>query len=93
MTTQKNQKGWTIYARSLMMLGRYDEAFSAYAKSIALSQNKADLTEELESARVYAREAMAAAPGPSKADIKAAQTMSASGRAVHDNRHGRRSLG
>jgi len=76
---------WGLYARALMTVGRYDDAFAAYENAIALSNDNPDIAAELESARAYAKEKQNTAEtprGPSRADVEAAAQMSAEDRAA-----------
>ena len=77
---------WGLYARSLMAVGRYDDAFKAYEKALALSDNNPDIAAELESARAYAaqpKEQLSPPPaGPTAEDMAAAAQMSPEDRAA-----------
>ncbi len=81
-------EGWILYARSLMNLGRYDDALKAYDKVVELSGRKSGVVSELEQAKEFIaqRRASAASPqasgplGPSEDDIRAAASMSAKDR-------------
>lgn len=88
---QKNDPdGWVLYARTLMNIGRYEEAFQAYETVLEITNNHPDAIKELELARKYAAEnadkavsaptsgATQPAPmrGPSPEDIAAAANMS-----------------
>ncbi|WP_371397953.1 tetratricopeptide repeat protein [Fretibacter rubidus] len=86
-----NPQGWILYARSLMTLRRFERAFEAYEKTLALTDNNPNVTEEYASARAFASQengqapatipappitANRAQPGPTQDDIAAAQSMS-----------------
>ena len=80
-------QSWGLYARSLMTLGRFEEAFKAYEKTLELTNNNPQVAAELESARAFAaqqgrRTTMPKQPGPSRADIEAAESMSVEDRAA-----------
>lgn len=85
-----NPQRWGLYARSLMTMNRFEEAFSAYEKTLSLTENNPDILAELESARAFAaqqnaspqdlRSTVPQSPGPSRADIEAAAQMSADDR-------------
>lgn len=73
--------GWMLYARTLMNIGRFDEAFGAYEKAAALTNNDPNIVEELERAKEFAAQGQNSSPrGPSQADIEAASQMSAGDR-------------
>lgn len=71
-------QGWMLYARTLMNLGRYDEAFTAYEKALALTDNNTAIQQELEKARDFAvqQNNSDAQRGPSAEEVEAAQSMS-----------------
>ncbi|MGJ8563724.1 MAG: c-type cytochrome biogenesis protein CcmI [Alphaproteobacteria bacterium] len=88
-TTQKNDaKGWMLYARTLMNIGNYAEAFKAYEKVLALTGNDPNVAEELEYAKGFAKNPQAAPNssaerrGPSAGDIEAAAAMTPEDRAA-----------
>lgn len=72
--------GWMLYARSLMNLGRYPEAFSAYEKVLELSGNNSDVASEYQRAQDFAAQRQSGTPsparGPSAAEMEAAAAMS-----------------
>lgn len=70
----KNVIGWMMYARSLMSLGRYEDAVVAYERAITLTDNNPKIIEELESAKVFIK--AKTRPGPSEEDMKNAAAMS-----------------
>ena len=82
----ENLDGWGLYARSLMNLGRYNQAVIAYEKVIKLSNNNPDALAEFEQAKSFIAQrtkgGSATNPGPNQEDIKAAANMSASDRNV-----------
>ncbi len=83
----ESPQSWGLYARSLMTLSRYEEAFKAYEKTLELTNNNPQVAAELESARAFAAQQgeqanMTQQPGPSRADIEAAQSMSQEDRAA-----------
>lgn len=77
---------WGLYARSLMTIGRYADAFAAYEKTLELSGNNPDIAAELKSARAFAAQQdipeASAQPGPNQEDIAAAAQMSPNDRAA-----------
>ena len=76
---------WGLYARALMSIGRYEDAFEAYGNALTLSDGNPDIAAELESARTYAEaqnNPAAPPPGPSRADMEAAAQMSTEDRAA-----------
>lgn len=83
-TDSENLDGWALYARSLMNLGRYDQALQAYANVIKLSNNNPDALKEFEQAKSFIAQRSSqpkmADPGPNQDDIKAASSMSATDR-------------
>ena len=70
-------EGWMLYARSLMSLERFDEAFIAYDEALKLSGQDQTIKTELERARAFAKSRLS---GPSQSDIEAAENMSADDR-------------
>lgn len=80
-TDSENLDGWALYARSLMNLGRYDQALQAYANVIKLSNNNPDALKEYEQAKSFIAQRSSRPqminPGPNQEDIKAASSMSA----------------
>lgn len=76
--------GWMLYARTLMNLGRYEEALAAYDNVVVLSENNPNVVSEREQAVAFIAQRQsgvnAAQPGPSADDIKAAADMSAQDR-------------
>jgi len=82
-----NPQGWVLYARSLMTLKRYDDAFSAYERVLELTENNPNIIDELRSAREFASQQINGPEqsgdinrGPSQDDIRAASQMSESDR-------------
>ena len=77
---------WGLYARSLMTIGRYEDAFKAYEKTLELSGNNPDIITELKSARAFAaqqsRPLSSPQAGPNREDIAAAAQMSEEDRAA-----------
>lgn len=81
----QNPQGWILYARSLMSMGRFDDAVSAYEKVLLLTNNNPNVVEELQSAKAYIAQqngAPIAAPapptqnrGPSAEQIRGAAAM------------------
>ncbi len=83
-----NLEGWTLYARSLMNLGRYDTALKAYEKVITLSNNNPQAISEMEQAKSFIagqNQPRNATPGPSQEDIAAAADMSTTDRSAMIN--------
>lgn len=77
--------GWMLYARSLMNLGRFEEAFSAYENVLALKDNASEVAQEYQRAQDFAAQrapqpATNAPRGPTQADIEAASQMEAGDR-------------
>jgi cytochrome c-type biogenesis protein CcmI len=75
-----NPNGWILYARSLMALGKFDDALAAYDRVLALTNSDEKIIAERESAVRYmdqVQKSMVPAAGPSAEDIKAAAEMSA----------------
>jgi cytochrome c-type biogenesis protein CcmI len=77
--------GWMLYARSLMTLKRYDEAIRAYETVLTLTDNRAEVVEEINSAKSFIAKQEAGItalppssgqPGPNAEDIKRAEAMS-----------------
>ena len=88
-TTQKNDaKGWMLYARTLMNIGNYAEAFEAYEKVLALTDNDPNVAEEFEYAKGFAKNPQSAPNSsvarraPSADDIEAASAMTPEDRAA-----------
>ncbi len=82
-------RGWLIYARTLMNLGRFDEAFSAYEELIEVSNQDSSAISEYERAQAYAAEILnpperpsSLGVGPTQADIESAAGMSAQDRSA-----------
>ena len=87
-TNDQDPQLWGLYARTLMTLGRYEEAFVAYEKTLSLTDNNPNLAAELKSARAFAAQQNApstssikpsqSAPprGPNAQDVQAAAQMS-----------------
>lgn len=81
----QNPQQWGLYARSLMTVNRFDEAFAAYEKTLSLTDNNPEILAELESARAFAAQQNTSAqgqgvsspqsPGPSREDVEAAAQM------------------
>lgn len=83
-----NPEGWMLYARSLMTLGRFEDAFVAYNQVLILTGNNPNVAEEFEKARAFAQQQgvdiTQAIPraGPSADDVAAAAAMSEGDRAA-----------
>lgn len=81
-----NPNGWIYYARSLMTLGRYDEALAAYDKVIAITNSDEKIVSERASAVRYIdqiQNANRSSPtGPNAEGIEAAADMTAKDRAA-----------
>ncbi|MEM7729927.1 MAG: hypothetical protein AAF311_11745 [Pseudomonadota bacterium] len=79
--------GWTLYARSLMSLGRFEEALDAYTRAVSLSDD-ASLQDERESAIAFVAQSRAgsldARPqvGPTQQDMDDAAALSETDRAA-----------
>jgi len=56
--------GWLLYARSLMNLGRFTEAFGAYERVLELSENNAEILPELQRAKEFASQRTGIMIGP-----------------------------
>lgn len=87
-TDGNNLEGWTLYARSLMNLGRYDQALNAYQNVIQLSNNNPQAIAEMEQAKQFISERNSGptnAPGPSQEDVNAAASMSDADRSAMIN--------
>lgn len=75
---ENNPQQWGLYARSLMTVNRFEEAFSAYEKTLSLTNNNPEIVAELQSARAFAAQQTTQAPpqaGPTQADIDASTQM------------------
>lgn len=78
-------QGWALYARSLMSLKRYTDAFGAYERLLVLTQGSPAIAEEFARARAYAAQqtgGSGAISGPTAEDIAAAQTLSPADRSA-----------
>ena len=73
----QNPQGWMLYARSLMSLGRYDDAIKAYEKVLSLTDNSQQVLEEFESAKTYIVQKQTGnrTSGPSAEQMQAAASM------------------
>ncbi|PHS40880.1 MAG: c-type cytochrome biogenesis protein CcmI [Robiginitomaculum sp.] len=60
----QDPQGWILYARSLMNLRRFDEAVSAYEKTLELTDNNPNVMEEFESAKRFINQQAGATPLP-----------------------------
>jgi len=74
-------EGWILYARSLMTLERYDEAFMAYERVLTLTDQNPEVVEELSRARAFVAQGQGRRPapaisGPGAEEIAAASKMS-----------------
>ncbi len=81
----QNPQRWGLYARSLMTLGRYEEAFLAYEKTLLLTDSNPEIAAELESARAFAAQQTTpriVQPGPTREDVEAAAEMAPDDRAA-----------
>jgi cytochrome c-type biogenesis protein CcmI len=83
--------GWLIYARSLMSLGRFDDAVTAYDRVVLLTDGRLAVVEERDRAVAYIAQrknsltippTLDARPqrGPTEQDVQDAQTMTANDR-------------
>jgi len=84
-----NPEGWRLYARSLMTMDRFADAFMAYEQVMVLTGNNPNVAEEIERARAFAEQKTGGSvpqtvqqPGPSAEDVSAAAAMSESDRAA-----------
>lgn len=80
--------GWLLYARSLMNLGRFDEAIAAYDKVVVLTEENPDALDERARAKAFIAQRSGIAPpsppdidtrpqrGPTDTDVREAQAMS-----------------
>lgn len=77
---------WVLYARSLMTIDRYDEAFQAYNKVLELTDNDPVIRAEFDQARVFAGQKgyqlSMVQSGPTREDIDAAAQMSSDDRSA-----------
>jgi len=83
----QNPQQWALYARSLMTLNRFEDAFAAYEKTLSLTDNNPDIAAELESARAFAAQQnmptnAQSEPGPTREDVEAASQMRPEDRAA-----------
>ncbi|PHR61440.1 MAG: hypothetical protein COA43_03585 [Robiginitomaculum sp.] len=87
------EEGWTLYARTLMNLGRYDEALIAYEKVVTLTDGKETVLIEQQQAKDYIAQRRGEAnatvgmpvqrpKGPNQEQINAAAQMSSQDRAA-----------
>ena len=67
----QDAKGWVMLARAQAVLGRFDEAGSAYAKSVALFPNDAQLLADYADALASVEAALAVLEGAYGADLPA----------------------
>jgi cytochrome c-type biogenesis protein CcmH len=83
--------GWVLYARSLMGLGRFEDALRAYDRVVALTDQNPDAVEERDRARAFVAQRGAGAPpaldarpqrGPTAQDVRDADAMSETDRAA-----------
>lgn len=83
--------GWLIYARSLMTLGRFNDAVSAYDRVVLLTDGRLDIVDERDRAKAYIEQRnnnltppplLDARPqrGPTQQDLRDAQSMNAGDR-------------
>ena len=85
---QGGADGWMLYARSLMNLGRYDEAVSAYEKVLEMTDNHPNVAAELTNAKVFIAQrtrqssSPSSSPGPSSEQVRDAAQMSAKDRSA-----------
>ncbi|NNC37427.1 MAG: tetratricopeptide repeat protein [Hyphomonadaceae bacterium] len=77
-----NPNGWILYARSLMTMGRYDDALAAYDQALSLTNSDEKVVTERTSAVRYIDQIKAGQPGPTSDDVKAAMELSAKDRAA-----------
>lgn len=76
-TTQKSDaKGWMLYARTLMNVGDFPEAFKAYEEVLALTGNNSEVAAEYARARRFAANPQSGPKGPTAEQVAAAQSMS-----------------
>ncbi len=84
LTGGDNLDGQLLLARSLMNLGQYDKAATAYEKAVQLSGQNPEILLEMRQAKQFINQASTQqspnAPGPNADDIKAAEQMSAADR-------------
>lgn len=76
---------WGLYARSLMTVNRFEDAISAYEKTLLLSNNNPDIKAEVDSARAFIAQQNSGKmtqPGPSREEVEAAQSMPPQDRAA-----------
>ena len=84
---QGGPDGWMLYARSLMNLGRYDEAVTAYEKVLSLTDNNPNVAAELANAKTFIAQQTGTTPatrppGPSAEQVRDAAQMSDQDRAA-----------
>lgn len=53
-----DREGWSLYAHALSRLGRFDEAVTAWKKTVALAPNDVDLVSQLAEAQISAANGM-----------------------------------
>lgn len=53
-----DREGWSLYAHALSRLGRFDEAVTAWKKTVALAPNDADIVSQLAEAQISAANGM-----------------------------------
>lgn len=75
-TDPANPNGWIYYARSLMTLGRHEDALKAYDQALVLTNSDEKVVSERASAVRYLDQIKSnALKGPTQQDIKAANEM------------------
>lgn len=70
--------GWILYARTLMNVGRFDEAFAAYETALPLTENDPQIVDEFKRARGFAADTgknSAPARGPTAQDVEDAASL------------------
>jgi cytochrome c-type biogenesis protein CcmH/NrfG len=90
----EDPNGWLLYARSLMNLGRFEEAITAYDKVVLLTGGNPDALDERARAQAFIEQRSGEVPpsppiidarpqrGPTDADVRDAQSMSDGDRQV-----------
>ncbi len=88
---EQSPQQWGLYARSLMTVNRFDEAFVAYERTLSLTDNNPEILAELQSARAFAAQqtvpvqsgaGSVRTPGPTREDVEAAAQMTPDDRNV-----------
>lgn len=76
-----NPNGWILYARSLVTLGRHEDALKAYDEALVLTNSDPKVVDERASALRYIDRLAGNQQGPSAAEVEAAMALSPADRA------------